>query len=156
MDGHSPELTDAQRLDALVGQNEASKRLQLEAAVGVGHVGPGQPIDARGSREVAGGDLWQPAVVAFRKVVSDLSELLVHDVEVVEEPFLGERDLTLLLDRLDDIVVRRQKYAPVLADPGKKTPSLGGCLGDSLGRGEALGVLLEALDPEQLGADRRF
>jgi hypothetical protein len=53
-------------------------------------------------------------------------------------------------------VVRGQKYAPVLADPGKKLPSFGGPLGGSLGRGQALGVLLEALDPEKFGADRLF
>jgi hypothetical protein len=89
-------------------------------------------------------------------VVSDLPELLVHDVKVVKEPLLGERDLTLLPDRLDDVVVRGQKCAPVLADPGKKIPSFAGPLGGSLGRGQALGVLLKALDPEQLGADRLF
>jgi hypothetical protein len=89
-------------------------------------------------------------------VVSDPPELFVHDVEVVEEPLLGECDLTLLSDRPDDVVIRVQKYALVRPDPGKKAPSLRGPLGGSLGCGQTLGVLLEALDSEQLSADRLF
>src|SRR5438093_13593025 len=71
MNGDRPELPDGQWLDTLIGPDESLKRLQLEAAVGMGHVGPGQPIDARISREVARGDLRQPSVVAPRKVVPD-------------------------------------------------------------------------------------
>ena len=156
MDGDRPELPDAERLDALVGADEALQRLQLEPAVGVRHVGPGQPIDARGSREVARGDLRQPAVVALREVVSDLPELLVHDVEVVEEPLRGGRDLALLPDRLGDVPVRGQEDPPVLANPGEKIPSFGGLLGGACGRRQALGVLLQALGAKELGADRFF
>jgi hypothetical protein len=119
MDGHGPELADAERLDALVGTHEALKRLQLEPAVGVGHIGPGEAIDPGASREVARRDLRQPAVVAPREVVSDLPELLVDDVEVVEEPLLGERDLALRPDCLDDAVIGVEKCAPVVADPRK-------------------------------------
>ena len=86
-------------------------------------------------------------------MVSDLSELLVHDVEVVEEPLLGERDLALRPDRRDDVVIPGQEYAPVLADPGKKITSLASLAGLP-GRGQALRVLLEPLDAEELGADR--
>ena len=59
-------------------------------AVGVSHVGPGQPINSRGPRKVARRDLGHPAVVGLGKVVSDLPELLIDDVKVVEEPLLGE------------------------------------------------------------------
>jgi hypothetical protein len=86
MDGHGPELADAERLDSLVGTDETAECLHIESAVGVGHVGPGEAIDAGVSCEVARRDLRQPAVVAPREVVSDLPELLVDDVEVVEEP----------------------------------------------------------------------
>ena len=140
--------------DALVGAHEAPERLQLEAAVGVGHIGPGQAIHAWRSREVPDGDLRQQAVVGAREMVSDLADLFVHDVEVVEEPLFGQRDLALRADRRDDVVVSSQQHAPVLAHPGQEIPSLAGPRADSLGRGQALGVLLQALDAEQLGADR--
>ncbi len=119
VDGHGPELADAQRLDALVGPHEARERLELEAAVGMGHVGPGQPIDARGSCEVARRDLRQRAVVAARQMVSDLAELLVHDVEVVEEPLFGERDLALRPDRRDDVVVPGEEDARRSREPSE-------------------------------------
>jgi hypothetical protein len=35
-------------------------------------------------------------------------------------------------------------------------PSFRGLLGDLMGRGQALGVLLQALDAEKFGADRLF
>ena len=153
VDGHGPELADAERLDALIGPHEARERLELEAAVGMGDIGPRQPIRARGAGEMARGDLRQRLVVAAREVVPDLPELLVDDVEVVEEPLLGERDLALRADRLDDVVIPGEENAPVLADPGKEIPPLAGLSLVLLGRGQALCVLLEALDAEELGAD---
>ncbi len=117
VDGDRPELPDGERLDALVGADESLQRLQLEPTVGMGHVGPGQPIDARVSREVAPGDLRQQAVVAPRKVVPDPPDLFLHDVEVVEEPLRCGRDLALRPDRLGDAPVRGQQHMGVLVDP---------------------------------------
>ncbi len=154
VDGYGPDLPDGERLDALVGADESLKRLQPEPAVGMGHVGPGQPIDSRVSHEVALGDLRQQAVVATREVVADRPELFVHDEEVVEEPLLGRRDLALLPDRLHDVPVGGQKHASVLADPGEEILSSGRLLGTALGGGQAFAVLLQALDAEELGADR--
>jgi hypothetical protein len=59
-------------------------------------------------------------------------------------------------DRLDDAVIGVEKYAPVVADPRKKIPSSAGLLRDTIGRRQALGVLLQALDAKELGADRFF
>jgi hypothetical protein len=101
-------------------------------------------------------DPRQKAVVAARQVVPDSPELLVHDVEVVEEPLRGGRDFALRQDGRGDVPVRRQENTRVVANPGKEIPSFGWEPGGAMGRGQAPGVLLEALDSEQLGADRIF
>jgi len=83
-------------------------------------------------------------------------DLFLHNVEVVEEPFRCGRDLALLPDRLGDVSVRGQKRLGVVADPREKIPSFGGFFGGALCLGQAFGVLLQALDAEELGADRFF
>jgi hypothetical protein len=157
VDRDCPEFTDAEGLDALVCPNESLERLHVEPTVGMGHIGPRQPIDARVSSEVVAlGDLRQEPVKAAREVVPDLPDLPVHDVKVVEEPLLGLRNLTLLSNRLDDVPVPCEEHLPVFADTGEESPSFGAFMCGGLGRGQALGVLLEPLDAEHLGADRLF
>jgi hypothetical protein len=135
VDGHRPDLADGERLDALVRTHEALQRLQLEPAVGMGHVGPRQPVDPRIFLEVTLGDLRQQAVVAPREVIPDLPELFVHDEEVVEQPLLGRGNFALVLDRLDDVAVGGHQHASVLADPGEEEPAPAGLLGGALGSG---------------------
>lgn len=89
-------------------------------------------------------------------MVADLPELLVGDVEVVDEPLLGECNLPLRPDRLDDAVVRVEKYAPVVAGPTKQVSSANGLVGEAIGRRQTLGVFLQALGAKQLGANRLF
>jgi len=156
MDGDGPELPDGQGLSALVGPDEPLQRLQLEAAVGMGHVGPRQSIHARVSGEVARRYLRQKAVVAPREMVADPPELLVHHMEVVEDPLRGGSDLMFRQDRLGDVPVPGQKHVRVVANPAEEGPILRRFPGTAVGRGQALGVLLEALDAEKFGADRVF
>ena len=144
---------DGERLDALVGPNKLLQRPQLEPAVGMGNVGPGQPVDARVSHEVALRDLGQQTVVALREMVPDVPDLLVNDMEVIEEPLRGRCDLPPLLHRLGNVPVCGQKDPCVLVDPGEEIFSFGGLFSRALGRGQALGVLLQALHAEDLGAD---
>ena len=89
-------------------------------------------------------------------MVRDLAKLFVRDVEVVDEPLLGGRDLTFLPDRMEDVSVGGQKYASVLPNPGEKGPSFVGLPGGAMRRGQALGVLLQALNAEELSTDRLF
>src|SRR5665811_174676 len=49
----SPQLADRQRLNALIGQHEASKHLRFKTAVGMRNKGPGHFEDARISLERA-------------------------------------------------------------------------------------------------------
>ena len=53
-------------------------------------------------------------------------------------------------------LVGGQEHVRVVANPGEKIPSPGGLLGGAMGGGQALCVLLQALDAEELGADRFF
>ncbi len=52
MDGDCPEFADAERLDPLVGPHERLECLEVESTVGVRHIRPGQPKDARVPAEV--------------------------------------------------------------------------------------------------------
>ena len=153
-DGDRPELADRQRLDPLVGAHETAQALRVEAAVGVSDVRPRQADDPGIPLEVALGELGQLAVVVRGQVVADLAQLLVDDVEVVDEPFGGRRDRALVLDRTGQCAVGGEQDPPVLGDAGPERAPRRGSLGDRLGGGERRGVLLEALDAEQLRDDR--
>jgi hypothetical protein len=125
VNGDRPEFTDAERLDALVGPHECLQRLQVESTVGMGYICPRQPVHTRvPTQVVALCDLRQDPVEAAREVVPDLPDLLVHDVEVVEEPLLGLCDLALLSNRLDDVPVPGEQHLAVLANAWEQSASL--------------------------------
>ncbi len=124
VNGDRPELTDAERLDALVGPHECLQRFQVKATIGMGDIRPRQPVDTRIPAEVVAlRDLRQEPVETARQVVPDLPDLLVHHVKVVEEPLLGLRNLALLSNRIDDVPVAGEQYLPVLADAGQQPAS---------------------------------
>ena len=80
---------------------------------------------------------------------------LIHDVEVVDEPFRGGCDRALFTDGVGNHVVRLAEHMAVVLDARRQSPPAPS-LQDPLGGGEALGMLFEALDAEQLGTDRGF
>ena len=137
----------------LVCTHESAQRLDVEAAVGVRDERPGDSQHARVPREVALGQLRQLPVEAGRQVIADLADLLVDDVEIVDQPFGSRRDDPLLANRLREGAIRLQQGARVVPDPRRERTPVPRILGDALGRGQALGVLLEPLDAEQLGPD---
>ncbi len=153
-DRDRPELADRQRLHPLVGAHHAPQALRVEAAVRVCDVGPGETQDPRVAREMALGQLGELAVVVRRQVVADLAELLVDDVEVVDEPLGGRRDRPFVLDRPGQDAVRLQQDAAVLGDAGPDGVSPTGRVGDRLGGGKRLRVLLQPLHAEELREDR--
>jgi hypothetical protein len=57
-------------------------------------------------------------------------------------------------DGLSDRAVRLAQDASVVLDPGQQRSPRAPLAHDGLGRRQALGVLFEALDAEQLGQDR--
>ena len=82
-------------------------------------VRPGQPVNARVLGKMALGDLREQAIVAMGEVITNLAELLIHDVEVVEQPLFGRRDLALRAHSLDDVPVCTHQHAAVVTYTGE-------------------------------------
>ena len=153
-DGDGPQLADGERLHALVGRDESTERLGVEPAIGVRDERPRQSVDAGIARQGAVGQLGQLAIEPGREIVADLPQLLVDDVEVVDEPFGRRNDRPLLADGVGDHAIRLAQDAAVVLDARQQAAVLGSPRDDGLRGRQALGVLLEALDAEELGADR--
>ena len=117
-------------------------------------VGPCQAHDPRIAGEVTSGQLWQLPVVVRRQVIADLTELLVDDRVVVDEPFGRRGDRALVLDRAGEGAVGLEQDPAVVCDAGMHGSPLAGRVGDCLGGGKRPRVLLEPLDAEQLVEDR--
>ena len=122
-DRHGPQLADRERRHVLVGAHEATECVRVEAAVGERDVGPGHAVDAREAGELGLGQLRQRAVVAGREVLADLTDLLVDDVEVVDEPLGGGRDPAFLADRLAHLAQAREQDPAVLGDAPREAPA---------------------------------
>jgi hypothetical protein len=152
-DRHRPQLADHQGLHALVGEDESTEHLGVETAVGMRHEGPGDSVDSRVPGQWPIGELGQLPVESRRKIVANLPQLLVDDVEVVDKPFGRRNDCPLLTDGVGDHAIRLAEDAPVVLDARQQPPSPARPLDDGLRGRQTLAVLLEALDAEELGAD---
>jgi hypothetical protein len=91
--GQRPEFAEVELADLLVGMQESREQDGVEHAVGVGHIGPGDAVDARQPLQRPVGQLGQVGVVAVRHAVLDLLQLRLDQVEVVEQPFGRGRDV---------------------------------------------------------------
>ena len=154
-DRDGPELADGQRLHALIGDQIAAQRLGIEMAVGVGDEGPGEAEHPRIARERPLGELRQLTIVAGRQVLADLADLRFDEMVVVEQPFGGRHDAPPGLDLRDAGAVGREQDGGVLAQPPAQRRNPGRPRGHGLRPREALGVLLQTIDAEQLRAGRR-
>ena len=99
------------------------------------------------------GQLRQLPVEAGRQVIADLADLLVDDVEVVDQPFRRRRNDSLLANRFREGAIRLEQSACVVPDARRERTPVARVVGDALRGRQALGVLLEPLDAEQLGPD---
>src|SRR5216117_600913 len=115
---------------------------------------PSDSIDARIAGKRSLDQLGQLPIEPRRQVVPDLAQLLVHDVKVVDEPFRRRGDRALLTDGVGDHAIRLAEHATVVFDTLQQSPPPARLPQGALGGRQALGVLLEALDAEELGADR--
>lgn len=138
----------------LVRAHEHAERLRVEAAVGVRHERPGQSEHARipGERPIR--QLGQLAIIAAWEILSDFPNLVLDDVEVVDQPLGRRSDRAVLADGGGDGAVRAEQHPPVVAKARRQCSAPGGPGRHALRGGETLGVLLEALDAEELTADR--
>ena len=107
----SPMVSGWTRWNAL---DEALESLGLEAAVGMGDEGPGQPEYPRVALEGSLGELRQLAVESRRQILPDLSKDVLHDVEVVDEPLRGRGDRAFLSDHRGELAIASQQHAPAV------------------------------------------
>ena len=153
-DRNRPELADRQRLHALVGLHEPAQHLRLEAAVGVRDERPRDPENTRVTLKWPFRKFGQPTVKAARKIVADLANLFLRDIEVVDQPLGRLGDGAFLADGLDGGAVRFEQYPAVVPQPFCQMAAAAWSGRDVLSFRQTLGILLEALDAEQFCANR--
>jgi hypothetical protein len=118
--------------------------------------GPGNLENPRVSPKRAFRQFWKLTVITWRKIGSDLTNLIFRKVKIVYQPLGGRRNESLLCNCGCDDTIGVKKGLIVVANPFCKwLPSLR-LRADRLRSSQALGVLLEALDAEKLFADRFF
>ena len=145
-----------QRLHALVGAHEAAQRLGIEAAVGVRDERPGEAEDARIARRAARRRASAARGRSRGGRSSRISRICSSTMWKLSTSHSAAGVIgALLADRLGDargtLRAARGRCRAARGASGRAVPRVGG---DALRGGEALGVLLEALDAEELGADR--
>jgi hypothetical protein len=97
--------------------------------------------------------VWQPAAKAVREIDADLPNLFLRNIKVVEQPFISRGDGPILADGRLNASIRVEEHPAVGLEPFGEV-SAGSVTGrDMLGAGEALSMLLEALDAEEFTAD---
>ena len=152
-DRERPELADRQRADRLIGGDEPAKGVEIDPAVGVGDVGPGDLVDARSSREGTADELRQLAVVTGGKVVADLPKLVFHDVEVVRHPFGRGRNRLPIADRFGDVAIALDEDPAVLLEPGEESDASATGEVDPVGARQLTRPFFEAIGTEQVAAN---
>jgi hypothetical protein len=149
-----PELADGEGGDRLEGVEPAAELGAVEAAVAVADELDGERVHAGVPRLVARGELGQLAVVAARQVLADVPDLGGDEVVVVEEPLPGGRDELAAVHVAGERAVGRAQDADVVVEP-REDAARGAPrrVHREAGR-ERAGPLVEALDAEQLVAER--
>ncbi len=102
--GQGPQLADGQGRDLLERLDETRDPRLIELAVGVRDKCQGQGVDPGVARERARTQLRQHRVVAARKILTNLPQHLVDDMEIVGQP-VG-------IEALDLLAVVSQDLAP--------------------------------------------
>jgi hypothetical protein len=107
-------------------------------------VGPGDAVDPGSPREPAAEKLGELAIEARRKIIANLPELIVDDVEVVREPLRRGRDRFPLGDRRGDLPVAREQDTSVVLEPGQEPGAPALTRGDAVRSSELGGALVES------------
>ena len=108
-DRDGPALADRERAYLLVRLHEREQRVALETRVGVGDQADRELVDAGQPLERALREPRQLDAVVGRQVLSDLDDLVLDQVVVVEQPLAGRGDDAPALGDLVEVgVVARQ------------------------------------------------
>ncbi len=149
-----PEFADLQRLHALIGVDEAGQHQWIEAAVGVGDIGPSQRQHARGALERAVGDLGQTAMKSGRQAGADRPHLFLHQIEIIHQPARRRGDRMALAHRRHGGDIGRPKHPLVIGNPRLQPAAIDARDARVHFAGQRLAVLFQPLDTEQFAVDR--
>ena len=76
----------------MIGAQVTPQPFAVKAAVGVGHEGIGDGVNARIALHLARAEFGQFAVITFRQVFANLTQLFFDKVKVIHQPFGGGRN----------------------------------------------------------------
>src|SRR5512144_2505832 len=113
---------------------------------------PDESVDTRIALKRSVGELRQLAVVTGRQVITDLTELFLHNVKIVHQPFGRRRNRPFRTDRLGERAISRQEDTPILLDPWQQSTCRTSFSSNRLRRGETLGMLFQTFDTEKFSA----
>ena len=153
-DGNGPQLADGQRLNALIGAAEPHHRIEFDAVVGVRDDGPRQAIDARIAAQGPVGELRQLFVISGRQITPHRTDVLVHDVVIVHEPFGCRRYRVPLANSGGEGVEGGIETVRVGAQAAAQRDAGGLRRQHFLRLGETLGVVFKPFDAENLSGNR--
>ena len=119
-DRDGPDFADRELRRALIGAGEVDERLEIDAPGGVGDQLAREDVDARISLKGAVGELGQLEVVAARKVLPDLADLILNDVMVVAQPVLGRDRLRVGAGGGREEAVRRIEARSAVVERGQQ------------------------------------
>src|SRR4029434_2667162 len=98
----------------LVGAHEPAKYFRIEPAVGVGNECPGQPEHSGVALEVTLHQFGQLSIKARRQIITDLPQLFVYDMVVVDQPFCGRFNRASLPNFRGNGAIRFAQHASVV------------------------------------------
>ncbi len=97
-DGNRPQLAQLERRHFLVRGHEARQRFRIDAAIAVRDDLERQLVHARAAGRRALGQPWQLLAVVLGQVTAGDADLFFDQVQVIEQPLGGGRDLAAVLD----------------------------------------------------------
>ena len=152
-DRDGPEFADRQRLDLLIRCDEATQHPGIEAAIGMGDEGPGDPEYPRVASERPTGELRELPIVARRQIRMDLMDLLFDEVIIVDQPLCCGRYRASVIDRPYGRTVGEEQSRLIVGKSSRQRLSLGRPGRYDLRNGQAARMILKPLNAEQFLAN---
>ena len=151
--GQGPQLALGEGLVLLVGLQQLDHQARFEGAVGVGHIGPGDGVDAWQSGQRADCQNGQAAEVAARQAVVHLMRLRHHKVDVVQQPGACGADVAAVALLLRNGRMGLVQHGDVLAQTRKERCGVAGPRGFAMRQRQIEPQLVKAGCAQQFGAD---
>ena len=154
-DRDRPQFAQLERGDVLVGVDEARQAFRVDPAVAVRNDFEGDLVDARIAFGLFVGQARQFLAVVLRQVAARRADLFFDQVEIVEQPLGGGRDLAPGLDGGGQFGAGAGNDIGVLGQARQQAVGAA-ALAQLVARGQVLAVGCHLRGAEQLGAQRQF